>query len=382
MIENIFLKNFKAFSSADLSVRPLTLLAGMNGMGKSSVIQSLLLLRQSYQAGELQLGQLQLNGSLVEIGTARDLMSVDAAEDEVGITVRAYGKEAVFKFGLARDEKGDYGLSGDFENIAASEMLAGATHEGFKALFANDGSFQYLCAERLGPRKHMPMSDSSVAAFNLGKHGEFTLHFLSLYGTSLLLKPADKRFAIDISERLIDQVDYWLQEISPGAHLELEEVRSADLMISGFSFDRLKDAPTRPFRATNVGFGLSYGLSILVALLAAPPGALVIIENPEAHMHPCGQTRLGQLCARAAADGVQVILETHSDHVMDGIRLDVREGVLAPDQAVFHYFERQNGLASVTTPKLDRDGRLSTWPEGFFDQHRRNTAALIRPRGA
>ena len=319
-----------------------------------------------------------LNGPLVEIGTASDLLFVDADLDEICVGLTYDGAEAAFTFRVvldkaSRDEVA-YRLTPQEDNAVSATHLLG------RPLLGTGGMFQYLCAERFGPRKSMPMSDSNVAEFDLGKHGEYALHFLSRYGNSLLLKSDDARFAQGVPARLIDQVDHWLQEISPGAHLELQEVRAADLMISGFAFDRPKDAPTRAFRATNVGFGLSYTLPVLTALLAAQPGSLLVIENPEAHMHPRGQTRLGQLCARAAADGCQVVVETHSDNVMDGARMEVRSGVLKPEDAMFHYFERKKGVVRVVTPLLDREGRLSEWPDGFFDEHRHNTAALIRPR--
>ena len=105
-------------------------------------------------------------------------------------------------------------------------------------------------------------------------------------------------------------------------------------------------------------------MPVLTALLAAPAGALVVIENPEAHMHPRGQTRLGQLCAQTAADGCQVIIETHSEHVMDGARMEVRFGTIEPKDVTFHYFERKTGTVQVVTPTIDSEGRLSEWPNG------------------
>jgi predicted ATPase len=179
---------------------------------------------------------------------------------------------------------------------------------------------------------------------------------------------------------LLDQVDGWLQEISPGSHLTIEAIRRGDSALAGFAFDRPGDVKTRAFRATNVGFGLSYALPVIVALLSAPKGALVLLENPEAHMHPRGQTRLGQLAARAAAAGVQVIIETHSDHVMDGARIDIRDGRLEPSAAAFHYFERHGAESSVISPAINADGRLNTWPVGFFDQHDENLAHLLAPK--
>ena len=129
----------------------------------------------------------------------------------------------------------------------------------------------------------------------------------------------------------------------------------------------------------NVGFGLSYTLPVLTALLA-PKGSMCLIENPEAHLHPRGQTKLAELAVRASLAGVQVVIETHSDHFMDGIRIAVRDWLIAPEQIAFHYFERQDGKSVVTSPSLDADGRLSSWPAGFFDQHEENLARLIAPK--
>ena len=154
-------------------------------------------------------------------------------------------------------------------------------------------------------------------------------------------------------------------------------MRSADLAMGGFSFFQPGDVKTRSFRATNVGFGLSYALPVVVALLAASDDDLVVVENPEAHLHPAGQTRLAELAARSAGAGAQVVLETHSDHVLDGIRLAVHDEIVEAGHVVLHYFERRGTEVCVTTPAVDPDGRLDSWPDGFFDQHEKNLTRLI-----
>lgn len=241
-------------------------------------------------------------------------------------------------------------------------------------------AFHYIFAERFGPRKMLPLSEAHARVQDLGSHGQYVLHFLLAHGRKIELEKGDPRLTPNAGRTLLDQVDAWLQEISPGCHLNIDPVPRADSALSGFEFDRPGDVKTRAFRATNVGFGLSYALPVIVALLAAPADALILLENPEAHMHPRGQTRMGQLAARAAAAGVQVILETHSDHVLDGARLCIRDGQLAPNKAAFHYFERKGAEAFVTTPKIDADGRLDQWPNGFFDQHDENLAHLLAPK--
>jgi predicted ATPase len=142
---------------------------------------------------------------------------------------------------------------------------------------------------------------------------------------------------------------------------------------------------SNPYRSTNVGFGITYTLPILVAILSSLSGALLLLENPEAHLHPKGQVKIGDLIARAASCGIQVVVETHSDHVLNGIRLAVHAGRLHPEHVQLHFFERKEQQGSmrnvVISPHIDRDGRIDRWPEGFFDEWDRSLEALIEPRG-
>ena len=129
-----------------------------------------------------------------------------------------------------------------------------------------------------------------------------------------------------------------------------------------------------------MGFGLSYVLPVLVVLLAAKKGALCLLENPEAHLHPRAQTKMAELAVRASLAGVQVIAETHSDHFLDGVRVAVHRGLIKPEMVAIHYFEREDSKVTVQSPRINLDGRLSSWPEGFFDQYEQNLAALILPK--
>ncbi len=122
--------------------------------------------------------------------------------------------------------------------------------------------------------------------------------------------------------------------------------------------------------------------------VSAAPGALLLIENPEAHLHPKGQGMMGDLLAQVAQTGVQVIIETHSDHVLNGIRLAVHGGGepsrLDAEKVRLHFFERRetdNGAEHVVeSPRMDRDGRIDRWPEGFFDEWDKSLEALLEPR--
>ena len=137
----------------------------------------------------------------------------------------------------------------------------------------------------------------------------------------------------------------------------------------------------RQFKPQNVGLGISYVLPVLVTLLTSWPGAIIIIENPEAHIHPRGQAKLGELIARAAAFGVQLFVETHSDHVINGVRVAVRDGILKPEDVNIAFFERRphqvlgvdgeicTEIYSEINPiRVDNNGMLSDYPKGFLDE--------------
>ena len=462
MLRRIGLNNFKCFERLDLPCAPLNLLCGLNGMGKSSVIQALLVLRQSFASGELQAGRLVLGGELVDLGAGSDVLFEDAEGDVIkfaldderqkkqdqsricpvtgtetggtfarrGIGISAKGifnqllsgeaseddlvdgrfaqefpriNPSAFRRALvlARadgvekvrrpseyfpSEIVDVTWTGTFRYSRAGDQLtaveSAATEKNPPAAWRAPpfvGVLHYVQAERVGPRKFYPLSEMAARRGELGAHGELAWNYLNDPQNDQLAAD-DPRRADATGHRLVDVVDHWLQDVSPGAHLQLEAVLAADAVLAGFAFDRPGDTRSRRHRATNVGFGLSYVLPVVLALLA-PPGALCLIENPEAHLHPRGQTKLAELAARAATAGVQVFVETHSDHFVDGVRIAVRDGLIPADDAAIHYFERQEGRAVVSSPSVDADGRLSHWPAGFFDQHDENLAKLLAPRG-
>ena len=367
MIRSVSLTNFKCFGALHLELAPLTLLCGVNGMGKSSVLQALLVLRQSAEAGVLRQGHLILDSELADLGTGRDAL-YEFAEDEV------------IEFRLASDRAEEpLHLAFDYAREADRLQARGAERDllGPWETLPPFSGLHYVAAERIGPRKVHEQADTAALHGELGSRGEHTMNYLDAHRDSLLPEQ-DARRAAAGSRKHRDVVDYWLQEVTPGAELKIERIQDADALIGGFTFTRAGDVETRRYRATNVGFGLSYALPVIAALLA-PAGSLCLIENPEAHLHPRGQTRMAQLAARAAAAGMQVIVETHSDHFLDGVRIAVLDRLLAPSDTRFHYFEQENGQAVVRTPEIDADGRLSSWPEGFFDQHELNLARLLAP---
>ena len=366
MISSLHLINFKPFANQFLAFKSLTLLSGLNSTGKSSVLQSLLLLRQSYQQGLLPKTGLALNGDLVCIGTAQDALFEAAQEDSISFELAwEDGSKGLWRF--------DYDREVDVLNLASPPN----SQEVYQSsLFGN--KFQYLQAERIGPRPFSEMSDFQVRQRGqLGTRGEYTAHFLSINERKAIPNSSLSHSQAK-SLDLIDQVEAWMGEVSPSTRLKISPKPDVDLMSFQYSY-----GDSNPYRATNVGFGITYTLPIIVAVLASSPGTLILIENPEAHLHPKGQAKMGELLALAASCGVQVVIETHSDHVLNGIRLAVHGGKLNPKDVQLHYFQRRNkkgqAFTEVVSPHIDRNGRIDQWPDGFFDEWDKSLDALLEP---
>jgi predicted ATPase len=170
-----------------------------------------------------------------------------------------------------------------------------------------------------------------------------------------------------------------MSEISPGMRLHFRVHRSMDLANFNVSFTSAQAVNTNEYRPSNVGFGITYTLPIVISLLSSKKGHLVLLENPEAHLHPRAQSKIGELAARAAASGVQVVFETHSDHVLNGVRIAVKSKKLDASDAGILFFDRLDGdrRAHVTSLEMDSEGRIADWPAGFFDEFEKSIEQLI-----
>lgn len=369
MIRALRLKNFKCFEDASIPLANLTLLTGLNGMGKSSALQALLVIRQSFQQGLLPDTGLALNGDLIKLGTAKAVLYEDALEDQIAITLEGAPPETQMEMILDYDENADF---------MRSHCHGNPTQMFRESLFTDD--FQYLHAERIGPRVTFPVSEHlAVTHRQLGPHGEFTSHFLEMFGKKLKVIPSIKH-ENQPEDTLILQTTAWLGEISPGVSVHLNKHMNMDVVNLEYSFTT-SVGRSNAYRASSVGFGITYTLPILVAILAAKPGALLILENPEAHLHPRGQVRIGALIARAAHAGVQLIVETHSDHILNGIRVAVRQQKCDHKKVAIHYFSRSDTQgrtkSDFESPTIDHNGRIDPWPEGFFDEWEKSLENLF-----
>jgi len=327
------------------------------------------------------------HGSLQEIknkGAApSDPIIVESFFDNNSIKMEIEFEDMDKAFGFA----GSNGVGFDQAPFGRNEAGAQFKLNPYKKKASELPFMSYVSADRWGPRVSLPMFTFAGDLNHVGEYGQYAIDFLSRNERAIV--PNLLRHPNSQGDTLKYNVRAWLEEIAPNIEFKHGTDKQRDM-----AFATIND-----FRPTNTGFGLSYTLPIIIILLGmaatmedskkqkekALRGALVLLENPEAHIHPKGQTSIGKLISLAAACGVQVIVETHSDHLMDGIRIAVKEGELNAEDAAFHYFTShltpdKNRFPStvVETPKIDSNGKLTYWPKGFFDQTMHNCAILAR----
>ena len=240
--------------------------------------------------------------------------------------------------------------------------------------------FCYLGAERLGPRDVLSASAANVAELDVGVRGEFVAQVLaSFYRSRVSAGRLEGSSTETQISSLLHQTESWMSKIVRPTQIDAEWFANTLVTRLRFKTPGLRAEWTR---APNAGFGISYALPIVVAALRAEVGGLLLVENPEAHLHPAGQSKIGSFLARVAADGVQIFLETHSDHVLNGIRVAVADGsaALLPEQVVIHFFRVQDDGPALQSMELQRTGQLTAWPAGFFDQAQVDLAALASKR--
>ncbi|MFF8811120.1 AAA family ATPase [Streptomyces pactum] len=381
MINHIKLINFKAFRRLELPLGPLTLLTGLNSSGKSSVLQALALLRQSYETQMLTRtkragGGLLLNGDLVALGTAQDVLHEDFGPvDELpGVS------EPLVGFVIEEDgEQRTWAAAYDIRHPDRDVMPLA---EGSVRSHLAEQPFQYLHADRITPAVTYPRSHQiAIARGFLGVRGEHTVNYLRHHteqDVPMEVPDGPLRHRGATSPQLLDQTIAWMQELCPGVNIETDPIEGTDSVRLSYGFGGTAGInATRRRRPTNVGFGLTYALPVVVACLTATPESLILLENPEAHLHPKGQSRTAALLSAAAAAGAQLVVETHSDHVLNGVRIAVKQGVLQPQDTVVHYFSGNGAGAEVVTPRIDKDGMLEQWPEGFFDEWENSLDQLL-----
>jgi len=407
MLHQIVMKNFKCFKArTEIPLKSINLLTGINGRGKSTALQSVLLMRQSLEHSRTT-DHLIFNGTCVDIGNYDDIRNSDTSRNEPCILGFQYGADGNYvnlEYQLRSDEvdemsarieqliidgiinnqpvllKSEYTdgyhrvIPGDeisevywrdlvFDRLEANSELM----DSIRSLI-NFPGIHYVSADRIGPREYYPKQSFSEFP-SVGRRGEYTPNVLYLKKDEVIADSVCHEKGV--TKTLADQTQAWLSAIFDGDRIELVSTNANIVILSLNS-----EEGSRGYKPVNVGFGYSYALPIVVTCLVAKPGEIVIIENPEAHLHPYAQSKITQFLAKVCASGVQVFIESHSDHVLNALRLAVLDDIISTEDLNILYFGRDE-YPTVTKIEVMDDGAIEQWPTGFFDQLDRDFERLF-----
>lgn len=364
-MENLRIEGFKCFSSENIALGNITILTGNNGAGKSSVIQALLLLceiveRCSKPTADPNKWSCNDNEVLLndyhhlQLGEFDDIINVDSSEMHLGIDG--------LKVQLSQGSSGD----------RCTVCVSGINAEQWPT-YLTTHDFYYLNAERRGPR--MQSDIKPMPRLDCGDCGEWSGNVLLDVSRTFPKVVAERLFEDEGPTNFNIQVDLWMSHIFSEVSIKSEQITPQMCRI------RLR-SPHTVSTAPNTGFGYTYSLPIVIDCLLAGKGSLLIIENPEAHLHPKAQSNMGFFLGKMAASGLKIVVETHSEHIVNGIRrASLSNFGLNPEDVAIHFFTGDPNGCKSKLITIDDNGNLSDFPVDFFDQVRQDMLEIMRLAG-
>lgn len=378
-MKKIVIKNFKCFEEQEVNFKNLTILAGANGSGKSTVIQVLLLFLQSSKKHNF--GELLLNGYYIEAGTAGNILYENAKEDYISFELFFdNGKNLLYKYNIKnRDSRIlelEYKKNIDSEDEVLVKKASSEIVKRTTGLLEDFLQLDFISADRYGPKLVYKTNNEDDS---IGKYGEFVPYIIDQYKLDIL-ENKKVYFNSDIANSsLITEINNWLGYILDGVRIDTEVINNVN--ISMLKMTNYPQTILDYKSPTHMPYGASYVLPIILGCLIHSESGYkkVIIENPEAHLHPSAQSKLGKFLAKMAYAGVQIIIETHSDHIINGIRIAIKNKEISNNDVIFNSFSKGEELGEnfVEEISIDENGRLNKWPEGFFDQYEKDMMELI-----
>ncbi len=377
-MRSLKIKNFKCFEDKTIEFSNLTVLAGGNGAGKSTVIQSFLLLSQSFNRKDFYNIPkiIYLNDYYCSLGSSRRIRNYEANEDTIEFTFIDQNDQPINIIML--EDKYDRNIL----NILNADEISYVTNNEESNALNFLSYFDFIGADRFGP-KAFHYTDSNFSRINVGKLGEYT---------ALILHSHQLKSLQGTHGDLLFNVNFWLSRIFGYVQVKTdfnEKVNIAMIEVK----NHLKGDYESPM---NMPYGVSYLLPIIVSCLVrqiskyelfedykskTEENEMVIIENPEAHLHPSAQSKLGYFLAKMS-NHTQIIIETHSEHIINGIRLATLEDDVDQDEITINFFESCEDKLEPNIRKLgiDKLSDLTEWPRGFFDQQELDISKIFASR--
>ena len=400
MITELRARNFKSWQdTSKLQLAPLTGLFGANSSGKTSILQVLLMLKQTVEHPSPDWNEPLYFGdeeSLVNLGNFDAVIHKHKQDLNLNISVswksstvadinkyirfhnlkfpshvemlpsgQGYGtpsEEISFSTNIARAAVNNFYYKTDLYKFDVQQPdlfrcyglrtartqimeISSRFEEAFENLFSQ---ILYLGPLREYPRRHYPWEGDHPKG--IGQYGEKT--------TSALLSGRIRRLPVD------EQIPKWLQRLELIDSYDVQPVSD-----TGGDYELLikqhKGGPEVPL--TDVGFGVSQVLPVLILCYYAPEGSILILEQPEAHLHPKVQSELADVLIDVVKNrNVQIILESHSAHLLHRLQRRIAEEQISADDTAFYFCQINDGTSEIERLKVDEYGNIRNWPQNFF----------------
>lgn len=347
MLKEVFVDGYKSIDQAKVELRQFTLFSGINSAGKSSMIQAINYL---------------LNLQCQSTGQRRDMYGVIGRFVDARNSVKG-NKEIVFQLTEEDANKENYIFKavcsgGEGVNLVQTEF----PREQTLSEDVEQRKVIYLSAERIGVQNAYELNIQNP--YDIGNKGQFVYSYLSYLGQEELAEPEFICHPNEVGMSLSNQVNYWMDYLL-GFRIQVNAVPDVDQVVVTYSNTK----SNRYYRAVNVGTGVTYISALIIAALSCKRGDTLIVENPEIHLHPRAQSRLMEFMAFLCDRGLQVILETHSDHIYNGMRKCIKRNMLSRDKIAAYYFELDETMQTrIYHITFNDQGAEKTHPYGMFDQ--------------
>lgn len=349
MINNISINNFKSLKNVQLNLGQFNLLCGTNASGKSSLIQAILLMAQNNGTDS----EIILNGELVSLGEFREIKNFDASNDvPVSIILtNNQQKSSVLEFN-----------QDDILNKAIEFPII-------------NRQLYYLAANRIG---NADVFERASRKNVFGMLGEYAISFLQDNKEENMPEYLIYNRDEETAHIFVDEVNYWMRRIT-GSTLKVEEIQKTNKLVLSYSNNK-----NYQVRTSNTGSGLSYVVSIIILGLGVglltketEEKPMIIIENPEIHLHPKAQSVLTEFLSWLS-NYMQIIIETHSDHIFNGFRKMIKNEKINPENSNLFFFSLENNETLIKKIEISKSGKLLTMEKDLFDQFQIDLSELLR----
>lgn len=336
MIKKLKIQGFKSINELTIEMKKFNLFTGINSSGKSSIIQALLLLSQNLD------NEYGLNGPLVSVGNYRDSKNYNVNLESIKIEA----EDDSHLIGVEFEEEKKRELIGENNSILATTMRYG------------NNKLHYLSCNRVGGQDIYKKNRTINAG--VGINGEYAIDYLCMNNDipleDIIVKEKN-------NYTMLAQVNYWLKYIV-GANIKVEEIAGTDVVKA--SYGMIDGKYSRP---NNVGSGVSYLISIIVMCLGSQKDDVLIIENPEIHLHPLSQSRLCEFLYFVSNADRQLIVETHSDHIFNALRVGIATNTMVVNNISINFLRLgSDNCTRIHNIEIGEYGRIENPIPNMFDQ--------------